>query len=337
MHILRNVSLKPYNTFGIDMPAEQFMELTDIQMLPDILTDTTLPNQKQIIGGGSNILLTRPVSGLTILNKTKGIEKVKEDENHVWLEVSSGEVWHEFVMLAIEKGLAGIENLALIPGTVGAAPMQNIGAYGIEAKETIDSVTFYHLEDKTMQTLTNAECRFGYRDSIFKHDLKGRVFITSVQFRLNRKPSFNTSYGAIEQELQKMNVQDLSLKAVADAVISIRSSKLPDPKKIGNAGSFFKNPTIPVSQYEQLQQQFPDIPSYPAGDMQVKVPAGWLIEQCGWKGHRRGETGVHEKQALVLVNYGGAKGADIWALSGDILSSVHEKFGIELEREVQVW
>ena len=337
MRILQNVSLKPYNTFGIDVPAEQFLELEDTAQLPDILNDNTLPASKHIIGGGSNILLTKTVSGLVILNKSRGINKIKEDDDHVLLEVRSGEVWHEFVMFAIARGLAGIENLALIPGTVGAAPMQNIGAYGVEAKQTIDSVSFFHLEDKSMHTIPNTACRFGYRDSIFKHELKGKVFITSVRFRLNKKPSFNTSYGAIEQELQQMNVQELSIKAIADAVISIRSSKLPDPKKTGNAGSFFKNPTIPVKQYTQLQQEFPNISSYPVNETEVKVPAGWLIEQCGWKGHRRGETGVHEKQALVLVNYGGANGSDVWALSDDILRSVRNKFGIELEREVQVW
>jgi UDP-N-acetylmuramate dehydrogenase len=240
-------------------------------------------------------------------------------------------------MYAIANDWAGVENLALIPGTVGAAPIQNIGAYGVEAKETIESVTAWHWEDKCFYTYSNFECTFGYRDSIFKHQLKDKVFITSVTFKLNKKPSFNTTYGAIEQELQKMGVTELSIRAIADAVIAIRTSKLPDPKQIGNAGSFFKNPTIPITQFNNLKQQHPNIPSYPVDAQTVKVPAGWLIEQCGWKGYRRGDTGVHEKQALVLVNYGHAVGSEVWQLSGDILQSVEDKFGIVLEREVQVW
>jgi UDP-N-acetylmuramate dehydrogenase len=215
--------------------------------------------------------------------------------------------------------------------------MQNIGAYGIEAKETIESVTFWHIDDKTLVTLNNSECRFGYRDSIFKHELKNNVFITSVCFRLNKQPAFNVSYGAIEQELQKMQVTELSIKAIADAVIAIRSSKLPDPKKIGNAGSFFKNPTVNTQQYSGLKDRYPDIPSYPVTDKAVKIPAGWLIEQCGWKGFKAGPIGVHEKQSLVLVNYGGGKGEDIWELSEKILRSVEDKYGVTLEREVQVW
>ena len=337
MHLQQNVSLKSHNTFGIDIPAELFIELEDTSRVIEALQDSGLPGKKNIIGGGSNILLTKPVAGLTILNKTKGIEKVKEDKDHVWLNVNSGEVWHELVMYAIKNGWAGIENLALIPGTAGAAPMQNIGAYGIEAKETIESVSFWHIEDRTLTTLNNSECRFGYRDSIFKHELKDKVFITSVCFRLNKKPTYNISYGAIEQELEKMDVTELSIKAIADAVIAIRSSKLPDPKKIGNAGSFFKNPTISTQQYNLLKNRHPGIPSYPVTETTVKVPAGWLIEQCEWKGFKDGQIGVHEKQALVLVNYGGGNGADIWALSEKILRSVEEKYAITLEREVQVW
>jgi UDP-N-acetylmuramate dehydrogenase len=337
MQILQNVSLKPYNTFGMDVPAEYFLELGDAQLVPSITEDNALPRQRNILGGGSNVLLTKPVQGLLILNKLKGIELIKEDGNNVWLKAASGEVWHELVMYAISKGWAGIENLALIPGTVGASPMQNIGAYGIEAKETIESVTFWHWQERQFITLSNAECNFGYRDSIFKHHLKDKVFITSVTYKLNKKPDFNTSYGAISQELEKMGIQELSIKAIADAVIAIRSSKLPDPKEIGNAGSFFKNPTIPISQFELLQSQHPSIPSYPVSDITVKVPAGWLIEQCGWKGKREGDAGVHTKQALVLVNYGHAKGSEIWNLSTEVVNSVKDKFGIELEREVQVW
>lgn len=337
MQVLKNVSLKPYNTFGMDVPAEYFLELSDAQLIPSITEDNSLPQQKNILGGGSNVLLTKPVQGLLLLNKLKGIELIKEDDNNIWLKVASGEVWHELVMHAISQGWAGIENLALIPGTVGASPMQNIGAYGIEAKETIESVTFWNWEERQFITLSNAECNFGYRDSIFKHQLKDKVFITSVTYKLNKKPNFNTSYGAISQELEKMGVHDISIKAIADAVIAIRSSKLPDPREIGNAGSFFKNPTISRTQFDSLQQQHPSIPSYPVSDTTVKVPAGWLIEQCGWKGKREGDAGVHAKQALVLVNYGHAQGSQIWDLSTEVVNSVKETFGIELEREVQVW
>ena len=306
--IRENVSLLPYNTFGIDAPAAFFTEVTDVAMLAEL---GGLPYQKYVLGGGSNVLLTGPVEGLVLQNKLKGMELIKEDAEHVWLKVASGEVWHELVMYAIEQGWAGIENLALIPGTAGASPMQNIGAYGIEAKSVIESVTFWHWEE--------------------------RKFITSVVYKLNKRPSFNTSYGAIEQELAQMGVKEISVQAIAQAVINIRTSKLPDPKQIGNAGSFFKNPTIPISQYQQLLTQYPDMPSYPVDDARVKVPAGWLIEQCGWKGYRKGDIGVHAGQALVLVNYGHAAGNELWALSGEVVASVQQKFGIELDREVQMW
>ncbi|MBN9483207.1 MAG: UDP-N-acetylenolpyruvoylglucosamine reductase [Bacteroidetes bacterium 43-93] len=336
MQLQQNISLKPYNTFGIDMPAEYFAEVTDETFLP-LITENDLPSEKHVLGGGSNILLTKPVKGLTIHNKIKGIFKINEDEHHVWIKVGSGEIWHEFVMYAIANGWAGVENLALIPGTVGAAPIQNIGAYGVEVKEVIDNISAWHWEAGQFFPYNSNECAFGYRDSIFKHQLKNKVFITSVTFKLNKKPKFNTSYGAIEQELAKMKVTELSIKAIADVVIAIRTSKLPDPKKIGNAGSFFKNPTIAKQQYEHLKDFHPQIPSYPVDNDTVKVPAGWLIEQCGWKGFRAGETGVHDKQALVLVNYGHADGNAVWNLSENIVKTVKDKFGITLEREVQVW
>lgn len=334
MELQQNISLKGYNTFGIDVACAYYTELVQEQQLEAI---GDLSYRKYIIGGGSNILMTQPVDGLVIVNKLKGITAEQEDEQYVWLRVASGEVWHDLVLYAIEKGLGGIENLALIPGTAGASPMQNIGAYGVEAKETIESVTGWHWQERRFVTYTNAECKFGYRDSIFKHELKDKVFITSVVYRLTKRPVYNTSYGAITQELEQMGVTELSVKSIAEAVMRIRTSKLPDPKIIGNAGSFFKNPTIAKKQYEELHEQYKDIPCYTVNDQLVKVPAGWLIEQCGWKGYRKGDTGVHAKQSLVLVNYGNAKGSDIWNLSGEIVNSVQEKFGIELEREVQVW
>ncbi len=334
MDLQQNISLKAYNTFGIDVPAEYFIKLKDIETLVEI---TSLPHQKHILGGGSNILLTQPVRGLVIHNELKGIAIIRENDEHVWLQVASGEIWHELVLFAVNKGLGGIENLASIPGTAGASPMQNIGAYGVEAKETIESVTFWSWADRSFSTYANEECAFGYRDSIFKQELKDKVFITSVVYKLNKHPQFNTSYGAIAQELERMGVKELSPAAIMNSVINIRISKLPDPKQIGNAGSFFKNPTIAKVHFDILSCKYPGIPSYPVNEKMVKVPAGWLIEQCGWKGYKTGETGVHAKQALVLVNYGNAKGSDIWKLSDEILASVKERFDIELEREVQAW
>jgi UDP-N-acetylmuramate dehydrogenase len=316
------------------VPAAHFTTITSVEQLTEL---TELPYAKHILGGGSNILLTQPVDGLVVQNKISGITVIQEDTDHVWVEAGSGEVWHELVMKAIDNNWAGIENLALIPGTVGASPMQNIGAYGVEARQTIDTVTVWHWQNKKLITYTNEECKFGYRDSIFKHELKGKVFITSVVYKLNKNPSYNISYGAIEQQLQSTGVQELSIRAIAEAVIAIRQSKLPDPKQIGNAGSFFKNPTIPVSQYKELKEQYSDIPSYIVDAETVKIPAGWLIEQCGWKGYRKDDYGVHAKQALVLVNYDAALGSDIWQLSTDIVMSVEAGYGIELEREVQVW
>ena len=337
MVILKSVSLKPYNTFGIDVPAEYYAELTNEAELEELCSDPKLPAEKNILGGGSNVLLTKPVPGLTIRNCLKGIAVLEENDEHVWLQVKAGEIWHELVLHSIARNLSGLENLSLIPGCVGAAPMQNIGAYGAEVKDTIDEVTAWHMFDQEYVSFRNRECRFGYRDSIFKHELKNKVVITSVTFRLNKSHQLNTSYGAVQQQLELMGVSVPTIKSVSDAVIAIRSSKLPDPKEIGNAGSFFKNPTIPRQQFLYLQERYPTIPSYPVSDDMVKVPAGWLIEQTNWKGYREGEAGVHSKQALVLVNYGNAKGEEIWSLSEKILKSVKEKFDIKLEREVNVW
>lgn len=334
MDIKQNISLKPYNTFGIDVLAEYFLELNNLNDLNEI---SDLDDEKHILGGGSNILLTKPVKGIVLHNKLKGIVIEKEDNDYVWLRAQAGVIWHDLVLYAINRGWGGIENLALIPGTVGASPIQNIGAYGVEATETIEAVTFWYWKEQTLLTYNNRECHFGYRDSIFKHQLKDKAFVTSVLFRLRKKPDYNISYGAIAQELESMGVTELSVKAIAYAVMHIRTSKLPDPKEIGNAGSFFKNPTINRVQFDQLKSRYPGVPFYKVSDMLVKIPAGWLIEQCGWKGHRRGDIGVHSKQALVLVNYGNAHGSDIWKLSGEIVKSVKERFAIELEREVQVW
>lgn len=334
MLLQQNISLRPFNTFGIDVAAEYFTVIND---LDDVQDAADMPYGLHILGGGSNILLSGAVQGLVVQNALKGRSLVREDEEHVWIRVNAGEVWHDLVLYVTGMGWGGIENLALIPGTVGAAPIQNIGAYGIEVREVLEEVTFYHLQEKTFITYKNADCHFGYRDSVFKHELRGKAFITSVLLRLSKRPVYNTTYGAIEQELAAMGVEQLSVRAIAQAVTNIRTSKLPDPKVIGNAGSFFKNPTIPKAQYETLLAEYPAMPHFVVSDAMVKIPAAWLIEQCGWKGYRNGDAGVHTRQALVLVNYGGASGNQLWELSGQVVASVAQKFGIELEREVQVW
>lgn len=333
MQLQHHISLLPYNTFGIEVFAANFAIITTPQHLHQV---SQLPQPVRILGGGSNILLTTPIADVVLLNKLTGIEILNQDKDYVWLSVSAGEIWHNLVQHVISKGWGGLENLALIPGTVGAAPIQNIGAYGVEVCSTIESVTYWHLTDKNFVSLTNVECRFGYRDSIFKQDLKGKILITSVVFKLSKHPIFNTSYGAIEEELQQMKALP-SVQTIAQAVINIRTSKLPNPQITGNAGSFFKNPTISHTQYTQLLNQHLAMPHYPVGNDKVKIPAAWLIEQCGWKGYRKGDAGVHNKQALVLVNYGAATGNELWQLSSQIVDSVLQKFGIELEREVQVW
>jgi UDP-N-acetylmuramate dehydrogenase len=320
----------------MDVCAECLIELSEVGQLQAINGNLSLPRPLRILGGGSNVLLTSVIDGTVILNRLSGIEVLREDAEHVWVRAGAGEVWHDLVLYAIGKDLGGIENLALIPGTVGASPIQNIGAYGVEVKDTIAEVEVWDWEENATRTFTNAECQFGYRDSIFKHTLKDKVVVTAVVYRLSKHPILRTEYGAIKDELNAMGAEP-SVQSIAQAVINIRRSKLPDPTVIGNAGSFFKNPTIPKDAFMHLQQEFPGIPSYPAGEDLVKVPAGWLIEQCGWKGYRKGDAGVHAKQALVLVNYRQAGGAEIWQLSEEVVSSVQKKFGIVLEREVQVW
>lgn len=337
MEFKENFSLKSFNTFGINAFCHYFTEFENINTLKNILEHPLAKqNKKLVLGGGSNILFTKDFDGLVLKNNISGIEKINEDEKHVYLRAGAGVNWHSFVMYCIENNLAGVENLSLIPGNVGASPMQNIGAYGVEVKDVIESVHGIFTEDLAEFSLNNSQCNFSYRESIFKHELKNKAIITHVIYRLNKTAKFNTSYGAIEQELEKMGVQDLSIKAISDAVINIRRSKLPNPAEIGNAGSFFKNPTVDKSTFENLKSKFSDIPNYPQNDGSVKLAAGWLIEQCGWKGYRKDNYGVHKLQALVLVNYGNANGSDIYQLSEEILQSVKAKFGITLEREVNI-
>jgi len=337
MIISSNISLKPYNTFGIDVSAKYF---TGIQSTNDILELLQTPeyknNERLILGGGSNMLLTKNVDAIVVKNNLKGIEVVKETEDAVFVKCAGGEIWHEFVIWCIEKNYAGLENLSLIPGCTGASPMQNIGAYGVEIKDCFYELEAIHAITGELKTFSKSDCEFGYRESVFKHQFKNQFIITSVTFQLSKKPQFHIEYGAIKQELDNMNITELSIKAISQAVINIRSSKLPNPKEIGNAGSFFKNPEVRAEVYNQLKVNFPNIVAYPLENGNYKLAAGWLIEQSGLKGYRVGDAGVHKLQALVLVNYGKASGNEIYDLSTHVLKTVKDKFGVELEREVNI-
>jgi UDP-N-acetylmuramate dehydrogenase len=335
MRWTENISLKKYNTFAIDANAGHFAAFSSADELASLVAGA--PRPLIVLGGGSNVLLLGNVAGSVLINTIKGIDLVDEDDRYLYVQVGAGENWHRFVEYCLGRNWAGVENLSLIPGSVGAAPMQNIGAYGVELKEVFHELEAWDLQDGKVRMFTVNDCRFGYRDSVFKHDYKNRFIILSVTFRLNRVPRFHTEYGAIREELAKMGVRELSIRALAEAVIRIRSAKLPDPAQIGNAGSFFKNPTVPNGQYAVLKEKFPDIVGYPDPTKDsTKLAAGWLIEQAGWKGYRRGDAGVHARQALVLVNYGHATGREIYDLSEEILNSVRQKFGVTLEREVNL-
>jgi UDP-N-acetylmuramate dehydrogenase len=335
MQVNENFPLKPYNTFGIDAKARYFNTFSTKEELEEYLMFYS-EYPIFILGGGSNILFTGDFDGTVLKNDIKGIELQHEDSDYVYVKAGAGENWHQFVLHCINHNWAGIENLSLIPGNIGAAPIQNIGAYGVELVDVFWSLEALHITDRRIHTFTTVDCEYGYRDSIFKNRYKNDFAILSVTFQLKKRPVFHTSYGALTQELEKMGVKELSIKAISQAVINIRSSKLPDPKTIPNAGSFFKNPEVPTGKYDELKLKFPDIIAYPLGKGSVKLAAGWMIEQCGWKGYRKGDAGCHEKQALVLVNYGNAKGAEIYDLSAEILQSVNKKFGVMLEREVNI-
>lgn len=409
-----NISLKSFNTFGIDVTARWFASFATSEELSALLVAQAFP-RLLILGGGSNVLFRDNIDGLVLKNEIRGIELIREDAKYVYVRAGAGENWHGFVSYCLQRNWAGVENLSLIPGSVGAAPMQNIGAYGVEIKEVFYELEAWDLHESKIYTFSLNDCAFGYRESVFKRKLKDRFIILNVTFRLNKVAHFHTEYGAIREELEKMGVQQLSIQAISQAVIRIRSSKLPDPKQIGNAGSFFKNPTVTAARFAVLKAAFPGIPGYPAaavpeslpepstelssepsgsqpgalsssqpgsmssqssgspqpvpgvaqsepGSLQsqpgspqpapsatqpqpgtsqpqpttVKLAAGWLIEQCGWKGYRRGDAGCHALQALVLVNYGQATGKEIYDLSEEILQSVKNKFGVELEREVNI-
>lgn len=338
MNIEHNYSLKALNTFGLPATAAAFIECHSIREAQMALDYPEVKNKPLfILGGGSNILLTKDPEGVVLKMSIHGKEKVDETSDHVLLRVGAGENWHQLVLYALENNWGGIENLSLIPGTVGAAPMQNIGAYGVEIEQVFDHLRAVSRETGEIVSFSREDCQFGYRESIFKTTMRNQYIICDVTFRLQKPPhTLNTQYGAITDTLKTMNISSPTIRDISNAVISIRQSKLPDPAKIGNSGSFFKNPTIPKSQYELLLKRVPEMPGYRVAEDQVKVPAGWLIEQCGWKGYERDGIGVHRLQALVLVNYGSGKGSDVWKLAQEIQKSVADKYGIDLQPEVNL-
>ena len=336
MEIQTNFSLKNHNTFGIEASAKQFVAVHDTTELKTIL-EQNKTEKKFILGGGSNMLLTKDIDALVIHVDLKGKKIIKEDEDFAWIESQAGENWHEFVLWTIDQNFGGLENMSLIPGNVGTTPVQNIGAYGAEIKDTFVSCEAMSIENQEMRSFTKAECHFGYRESVFKNEAKDQYVITSVVFKLTkRNHKINVSYGDISGELAKNNITNPTLKDVSNAVIAIRQSKLPDPKELGNSGSFFKNPILKKSDFEKIHHQFPEMKYYEVSETEVKVPAGWLIEQAGFKGKRFGDAGIHKNQALVLVNYGNATGQEILEVSKTIQKTIFETFGIHIEAEVNV-
>lgn len=333
--IQENIDLKPYNTFGISAKTKKFARFSSLLELKAILAEKH-DEELLVLGGGSNILLTQDFQGLVLRNELRGIELISENDEFVIIKCAAGEAWHEFVLYCVENNYGGVENLSLIPGSVGASPMQNIGAYGVEIKDVFEKLEAFHLESGEIHTFNKEMCQFGYRESVFKKEKKGQYIITQVYFKLTKNPRINSSYGAIESVLTAKGIKNPSIKEISDAVIDIRSSKLPDPKIIGNAGSFFKNPVVELTVLENIKSTYSTLPSYPIDAHSVKIPAGWLIENAGWKGKTFENYGVHKNQALVLVNYGGASGQEIWDLSASIKEDIFKKFGIELEREVNV-
>jgi len=337
MTIEENASLRTLNTFGIDAVARRLARFDSLDQLEEIARRTTAFAERHLfLGGGSNVLFTRDFDGWVLLNRIPGVKVVKEDENHVWLQAGAGHIWHDLVLMAVANGWGGLENMSLIPGRCGAAPMQNIGAYGAEIKDVFTSLRAYHLRDRAVVEFTLNDCEFGYRESIFKSKEKGNFAILDITLRLDKKPNINVGYGAIASELEAMGVQNPGVADVSRAVMRIRQSKLPDPAVLGNAGSFFKNPTVSFAEGERLKKEFPDIVTYPQPDG-VKLAAGWMIEKAGLKGFVQGRCGVHDRQALVLVNHGGATGSEIFTLSEAVISRVQALFGVRPEREVNIF
>ncbi|KAB2807370.1 UDP-N-acetylmuramate dehydrogenase [Phaeocystidibacter luteus] len=331
-------SLQRFNTFGLDESADEVWVLQDEEDIRALASDeSAMSRLKLILGGGSNLLLTGPIKGVVAHIALRGKKVLSETDDEVILEVAAGENWHQTVLWTIEQGYGGLENLSLIPGQVGTAPVQNIGAYGVELKDHFVSLDGISLENGEKRTFSKEDCQFGYRDSIFKHELKGNFIITAVRFNLTkRNHALRTDYGAIQGELEKRGIDKPTIADISAAVIAIRQSKLPDPMEIGNSGSFFKNPVVPTSEFDRIKSEYPEVVAYPAGEGKMKLAAGWLIEKAGWKGYRRGDAGVHERQALVLVNYGEARGREVYQLAKDIIADIREKFGIELSPEVNV-
>lgn len=338
IHIEENISLKPFTTFGIDQKTRYFVRVGAVEEFQELITSAVYQdNAVFLLGGGSNLLFTKDFDGLIVKDELKGITIVGESDDHIHLKVAAGENWHELVRYCVHNNFGGIENLSLIPGTMGAAPIQNIGAYGVEIKEVVKEVEVVDRKSGEVSTFTNQQCEFAYRESIFKQKWKEIFFISSVTLTLTKKNHvMNISYGAIQDTLKQMNVIQPTLQSISDAVTYIRQRKLPDPQQIGNAGSFFKNPIISFQQYTDLKIKYPEIPAYTSGNQLVKVPAGWLIEQCNWKGKRFNDAGVHAHQSLVLVNYGNASGEEVLQLSWKIKSSVKKKFNIDLITEVNI-
>jgi len=337
LQVKENFSLKKYNTFGIDVSTRYFIELTTDSEIENFIKENpykTLPIL--ILGGGSNILFTKNFDGIILKIETKGIEIIRENDESIFVKAKAGELWNDLVNFCVEKNFGGIENLALIPGCVGASPIQNIGAYGSEMKDTFFELEAIDILHGQRKIFSQQECRLAYRNSIFKNELKGKYIILSVTFKLQKNPILNISYSALSKELQKLNLEKPTVAAVRDTVCKIRESKLPDPKIIGNAGSFFKNPSVTVDKYNELKNKFPEIVAYPAEDGNYKLAAGWMIDQCGWKGKRKENAGVHEKQALVMVNLGNASGNEILDLAHEVKVSVKNMFDVDIEFEVNI-
>jgi len=336
--IQKNINLAPFNTLGVEATADQFLAITQSQQLSALFKEGFFEKYNPVIlGGGSNVLIKSDLHHPVLKISIPDIEVVNDNEDEVLVKSGAGVIWHELVTYCVSKNLGGIENLALIPGTVGAAPIQNIGAYGVELKDSFHSLKAFIPEEGVEKEFSIEECNFGYRDSIFKNDLKGKVIITEVTLRLQKSPhNIEDSYYALREHFQSNEITEPTIKDVYDAVVAIRESKLPNPELIGNAGSFFKNPIVNSTIYQKLKEEYPDIPSFEAGNGRIKIPAGWLIEQAGWKGKKVGNVGTYKNQALVIVNHGNATGSEIFSFSKKIQHSVFEEFGIELVPEVNI-
>jgi len=337
MNIIENYPLLKLNTFGIDVKAKYFTSINTINELIEVTKTNVFKDlELLILGGGSNILLTKDFDGLVILNNIKGKEIIDQNQQSIFLKIGAGENWHELVMYCVDNGWGGIENLSLIPGNTGTAPMQNIGAYGVEIKETFIELEALEISSGKIVKFNNSDCEFGYRESVFKNKMKNQYIILNITLELKKNPVLNINYGDVKAILESQNIKNPGIKELSNAIISIRQSKLPDPKKIGNSGSFFKNPIVSLNQLELIKKKYPNVVNYEINENEFKIAAGWLIERAGWKGKKFNNYGIHEKQALVLVNYGLANGMEIFDLSEKIILDIKDKFGITLEREVNI-